>query len=185
LAQVPFAYDDLWRQWLPVADAMGRADKNTYLAGDGLRPLGADAAEVTGRLAASACLADMGLQTPDQASDLRTLRRLQRFARGVAKAFPWPDRHVKALAPDTVLCRCEGISISSAKAAADLGGAEVNRIKSLARVGMGRCQGRYCQLAEAELAAMWQGRPTGEVGRLRQQAPARPTPVSAWLPGKP
>ncbi|WP_296741203.1 FAD/NAD(P)-binding oxidoreductase [Mesorhizobium sp.] len=185
LAQVRFAYDDLWRQWLPVADAMGRAAPNIYLAGDSLRPLGADAAELTGRLAAYACLTDMGLQVAHHASDLRTLRRLQRFARGVAKAFPWPDQHVKALPPDTILCRCENVSISSAKAAAELGGAEVNRIKSLARVGMGRCQGRYCQLAEAELAAMWQGRPTSDVGRLRQQAPVRPTQVSAWLSGKP
>jgi NADPH-dependent 2,4-dienoyl-CoA reductase/sulfur reductase-like enzyme len=182
LAGATFAFDETWGQWLPVTDEMGRAGGTLYLAGDGVRPLGADAAELTGRLAACACLIDLGMPTDHYTALLPALFRLQRFARGIATAFPWPQQHVRALPAETILCRCENVTVATARQAADLGGAEVNRIKSLGRVGMGRCQGRYCHLAEAELASLWAGRPVADTGRLRQQAPVRPVPVSAWLP---
>jgi len=54
-----------------------------------------------------------------------------------------PDSLISALADETILCRCESIRIGQAKAAIrefDL--AEINRMKAITRVGMGRCQGR-------------------------------------------
>lgn len=182
LAGCAFAYDDRWRQWLPQADAMGRAAPGVYLAGDGLRLLGADGAEVAGRLAASACLIDCGRPAPDPAADLRRLRRLSRFAGGLARAFPWPGEIAAALPDETVVCRCEGITAGSLRADVERGGGELNRAKSLSRVGMGRCQGRYCELAAAEIAAAHAGLAGAEhAGRLRGQAPVRPAPVSALL----
>lgn len=65
--------------------------------------------------------------------------------------------------------------------AAGLGGAEANRVKSLGRIGMGRCQGRYCQLAAAALIARHAGLAPQEGGRLRGQPPVRPVPVGALL----
>lgn len=182
LAGCRFDYDATWAQWLPRADRMGRAGEGIYLAGDGLRLLGADGAEVAGRLAAAACLSDLGLPAPDVAADLKRLDRLERFARGIARAFPWPADRVRALPDAAVLCRCEGITAGAVRETAAYGGAEVNRVKSLGRAGMGRCQGRYCQLAAADLIAATGGLAhAGDVGRLRAQAPVRPTPVRALL----
>lgn len=182
LAGCAFAYDALWRQWLPKADAMGRAAANVYLAGDGLRILGADCAELAGRVAAAACLSDLGLSAPDVAADLQRLKRLGRFAHGLAVAFPWPSAAVARLPGETVLCRCEGITVAALREAAGLGGSEVNRVKSLGRIGMGRCQGRYCELAAAEIVAADAGFTSPEAaGRLRGQAPVRPAPISALL----
>ncbi|WP_434623321.1 FAD-dependent oxidoreductase [Azospirillum sp. B2RO_4] len=182
LAGCRFDYDTTWSQWLPSADRMGRAGDGVYLAGDGLRLLGADGAEVAGRLAAAACLSDLGLAAPDATADLKRLDRLERFARGIARAFPWPADQVRALPDDAVLCRCEGITAGSVRETAAYGGAEANRVKSLGRAGMGRCQGRYCQLAAADLIAVSGGLAhAGEVGRLRAQAPVRPTPIRALL----
>ena len=64
----------------------------------------------------------------------------------------------------------------------DFGGGEVNRVKSLGRVGMGRCQGRYCELAAAEIVADGAGHAcAAAAGRLRGQAPVRPAPISALV----
>ncbi|ENN88440.1 opine oxidase subunit A [Rhizobium freirei PRF 81] len=181
LAQCRFGYDPAWAQWLPQADRMGRSGDGVYLAGDGLRILGADGAEVAGRLAASACLADMGLPSPDPTRDLRRLARYERFARAIARAFPWPASMVRSIPDETTVCRCEGISAGDLRQSVDHGGGEANRVKSLARVGMGRCQGRFCQLASAELIAERAGTSVSDVGRLREQAPVRPLPIGAWI----
>lgn len=182
LAGCRFDYDATWAQWLPRADRMGRAGDGVYLAGDGLRLLGADGAEVAGRLAAAACLSDLGLPAPDSAADLKRLDRLERFARGIARGFPWPADQVRALPDHAVLCRCEGITAGAVRETAAYGGAEANRVKSLGRAGMGRCQGRYCQLAAADLIAASGGLAhAGDVGRLRAQAPVRPAPVRSLL----
>jgi NADPH-dependent 2,4-dienoyl-CoA reductase/sulfur reductase-like enzyme len=182
LAGCDFAYDETWRQWLPQADAMGRAGQGVYLAGDGLRILGADGAEVAGRLAAAACLQDLDLQAPDVAADRRRLQQLSRFARGIAEAFPWPAEAAAGLPDETVICRCEGVTAAMLRETVDFGGGEVNRAKSLGRVGMGRCQGRYCELAAAETVAARAGQACARgAGRLRGQAPVRPAPVGALL----
>uniref|UniRef100_UPI0018EF2DBD (2Fe-2S)-binding protein n=1 Tax=Paracoccus binzhouensis TaxID=2796149 RepID=UPI0018EF2DBD len=181
LAGARFAWSEPWAQWLPVADDMGRAGPGLYLAGDGLRILGADGAEVAGTLAANACLNDLGIATPDSAALLRRAQRLRRFALALARAFPWPSGQLDALADAAVLCRCEGVTVGQMRAAVDLGGAEANRVKSLGRIGMGRCQGRYCQLAAAELIARHAGIAPQAVGRLRGQPPVRPVPVAALL----
>jgi NADPH-dependent 2,4-dienoyl-CoA reductase/sulfur reductase-like enzyme len=161
---------------------MGRAGQGVYLAGDGLRILGADGAEVAGRFAAAACLRDLGLQAPDVAADRRRLQQLSRFARGIAEAFPWPAEAAAGLPDETVICRCEGVTAAMLRKTVDFGGGEVNRAKSLGRVGMGRCQGRYCELAAAEIVAARAGQACArEAGRLRGQAPVRPAPVGALL----
>jgi NADPH-dependent 2,4-dienoyl-CoA reductase/sulfur reductase-like enzyme len=182
LAGCDFAYDETWRQWLPKADAMGRGGRSVYLAGDGLRILGADGAEVAGRLAAAACLQDLGLPIPNIAADRRRLARFSRFARGVAEAFPWPTETAAGLPDETVICRCEGVTAAELRETVDFGGGEVNRAKSLGRVGMGRCQGRYCELAAAEIVAGSAGHGcAAAAGRLRGQAPVRPAPIAALI----
>ena len=55
---------------------------------------------------------------------------------------------------------------------------EANRIKAVSRCGMGRCQGRYCAAALAELTASTSGRTDGEVDSLRAQAPVKPLPIA-------
>lgn len=182
LAGCGFGYDEIWHQWLPTADEMGRAGPGVYLAGDGVRILGADGAEVAGRLAAIACLQDLGLRAPDPMPDLRRLRRSARFARGIAQSFPWPAETARELPDRAVICRCEGITAGALRESVDLGGGEVNRAKSLGRVGMGRCQGRYCELAATEIVAAHARLDSArDAGRLRGQAPVRPAPIGALI----
>ncbi|MFL5258476.1 MAG: FAD/NAD(P)-binding oxidoreductase, partial [Hyphomicrobiales bacterium] len=88
LAGCRLDYDPWFRQWLPACDPEGRAGEGVYLAGDGATVGGADAAEVSGRLAAYALLEDRGVQPPPAPRRRlrRRLARLRRFQRGLARA---------------------------------------------------------------------------------------------------
>lgn len=105
---------------------------------------------------------------------------MEQFRRGLARAFPWPAELAKAVADEVVVCRCEAITAGELRSTATHKGApELNRAKALSRVGMGRCQGRYCGSAAAEILADVRGERVEAVGRLRGQAPVKPLPLSA------
>jgi NADPH-dependent 2,4-dienoyl-CoA reductase/sulfur reductase-like enzyme len=188
LAEVPFAWDDLQRQWLPERDSWGRAPvAGIYLAGDGAGILGADAAELTGERAALALLQDVSLG--DHARRVTAINaeldRHRRFRVGLEAAFPFPADLARSTADDTILCRCEGVSAGELRrAASDFGAGEVNRAKAFSRVGMGRCQGRVCGPAAAEILAASLAIPIERAGRLRGQAPVKPLPMAAALDAK-
>lgn len=182
LAGCEFSFDDLTRQWLPRMDDMGRSSAaRVYLAGDGVRVLGADGAEAAGRLAALAVLKDLGHPVAQAQVDALTRERakMDRFRRGLVQAFPWPVEQAAALSDDTIVCRCEGISAGELRRVIrDEGAKEANRAKAFSRVGMGRCQGRYCGHAGAEVIAAAANMPLEKVGRLRGQAPVKPFAMS-------
>ncbi|MGE0717587.1 MAG: FAD-dependent oxidoreductase [Alphaproteobacteria bacterium] len=178
LAGVPFAWEPGSRQWLPEADADGRTTvAGVYLAGDGRRVRGADFAEAAGELAASAALKDAGTAVPDaRVAELRRiLDRGLAWGTALQAMFPVPHRFLDDLAPETVLCRCEGVTVGDARhAASDLGAREINRAKALSRIGMGRCQGRYCGLSAASVLG---GADPVAASRIRGQAPVKPVPL--------
>jgi NADPH-dependent 2,4-dienoyl-CoA reductase/sulfur reductase-like enzyme len=182
LARCEFAFEPVSRQWLPRIDTDGRSSTPAvYLAGDGVRILGADGAEAAGRLAALAALADLGhaqgqaLYQNESATLRRTLAKMDRFRVGLVRAFPWPHAQAAALPDDAVVCRCEAITVGELRRCVnELGSQEVNRAKAFSRVGMGRCQGRFCGHAAAEIVAQACAIPVEQVGRLRSQAPVKP-----------
>jgi hypothetical protein len=100
LARCEFTFDQALGQWLPQSDVDGRSSvAGVYLAGDGARILGADAAEISGQLAALAALKDLG--HPVDGARLQRLRqqqqRMETFRRGLAVAFPWPAELARLL----------------------------------------------------------------------------------------
>lgn len=178
LAGCAFRFDPSTRQWAPQTDSECRTSKaGIYTAGDGARILGADAAEASGRLAATAALADLGWPVDRSAMVTlkRDLKRFDRFRRGLATAFPWPAELARQVEDDIIVCRCEAITAGQLREAAGAKNApELNRAKALSRVGMGRCQGRYCGSAAAEILAAARAVDLADVGRLRGQAPIKP-----------
>lgn len=181
LVGVPFVFDAGQRQFVPQADAAGRTPvKGVYVCGDGAGIRGADAAELAGERAALALLEDRGARfdrARAAAIDAK-LARLQRFRRGLERAFPFPEAMARSVADDTLVCRCEAITAGEARRwMRDLGAAEVNRLKAFSRVGMGRCQGRVCGTPIAEIVAQECGLTLEQAGRLRGQPPVKPIPL--------
>jgi len=178
LAGCTMAFDHASSQWWLATDDAGRTSvKGVYAAGDGAKIRGADAAEHAGRLVALALLEDQQLPVDGALRDeqQQALGVMDQFRLGLAQAFPWPSEQAKALPDSAIVCRCEMISAGELRRTVNEKGAcEVNRAKAFSRVGMGRCQGRYCSQAGAEVIAAAAGVQVQEVGRQRGQAPVKP-----------
>lgn len=182
LARCEFRFDMQSRQWLPKLDSDGRTSvRGVYIAGDGGRILGANAAEASGKLVALAVLKDLGFPTSWEAltEQRRALSRFERFAQGLAEAFPWPSQQAARIPDDAIVCRCESVTAGHLRGLIETTGArEANRAKAFSRVGMGRCQGRYCGHAAAEIIAHAATIPIEAAGRLRGQAPVKPLSIA-------
>ncbi|OUI85488.1 FAD/NAD(P)-dependent oxidoreductase [Acetobacter tropicalis] len=181
LLKCNFAFDKLSRQWLPVTDEDGAtSQKGIYLAGDGAGIRGADAAESAGALAALRCLESLGFSSSQkEIVRLRNaLKPMNAFRHGLETGFPWPWQNAAELPDETVVCRCENVTAGDIRrAAGPLDAPEINRAKAFVRVGMGRCQGRMCGLAGAEILAAARKIPVAEAGRVRSAAPVKPLPA--------
>ncbi|WP_213881670.1 FAD/NAD(P)-binding oxidoreductase [Pseudomonas sp. dw_358] len=182
LARCAFEFESASGQFVLQLDADGRtSSRGVYAAGDSARTRGADAAEAAGRLVAATVLHDVGQPlSGDFAEQQRTaLATLERFRLGLAQAFPWPAEHAAQLDDSTIICRCEAITAGELREVVRVKSAcEANRAKAFSRVGMGRCQGRYCAQAGAQIIASEAGIAVQEVGRLRGQAPVRPLTIA-------
>jgi NADPH-dependent 2,4-dienoyl-CoA reductase/sulfur reductase-like enzyme len=182
LAGCSFDYSEIEQAWLPTRDAAGRSSvRGVYLAGDGAGILGADAAELSGARAALAALDDLGrpASTEHAAQIERQTAAHIAFRRGLETAFPVPARWAADAPDDLIVCRCEEVTAGELRACArDTGAREMNRLKALTRIGMGRCQGRMCAPAAARLLADAAGCSLKDVGRLRGQAPIKPLPIT-------
>lgn len=174
-----FAWNPLNRAWLPQRDSAGRSSvAEVYLAGDGAGIMGADAAEMAGERAALALLEDIGYLIPPQRGVQLELAlgRIDSFRQGLERAFVFPEHWAADTPNDVMICRCEEVRAGDIRQVVREGHWEINRVKAHCRVGMGRCQGRMCGAAAAEIIACESQRCVSDIGRLRAQAPIKPLP---------
>lgn len=181
LAGCAFEFDAVEQAWLPRRDEQGRSSMpRVYIAGDGAGIRGAEAAAVAGLRAARALLHDVGIPPAADGKAASPMGPHDRWREAIA-LLSEPPRDWAAHAPDDlVVCRCEHVTAGELRAcASETGAQELNRLKALSRIGMGRCQGRMCGAAAGRLLAHTAGCDLRDVGRLRTQPPVKPVPVAA------
>ena len=120
-----------------------------FVAGDGGGLGGAVAAQAQGWLAGAAAARDLiGALPPalerQTAQARRDLARAQRFQRGLWQLFAPLAAAAPATTEETLICRCESVSLARIETLIAAGTRDIGSLKRATRVGMGRCQGRYC-----------------------------------------
>ena len=78
---------------------------------------------------------------------------------------------------DTIVCRCEEITLGEVKAALADGATDMKEVKRMTRIGMGNCQGQMCGPALQEIIARETGLSPDRVSHLNPRPPARPIPL--------
>ena len=92
--------------------------------------------------------------------------------------FAAPRLQAERADPDTIVCRCEEVTLGAVEAALGDGVPAIGEVKRRTRLGMGRCQGRYCAPVLASLLAERQGRPVDELAFFAPRVPAKPVAIS-------
>jgi NADP-dependent aldehyde dehydrogenase len=148
---------DIDESLVVAVDDWQRTDvPGVYAAGEVTGVGGAQLALAEGELAGLTAALDGGRPVPGPRIRglQRAVRRSRRFAAAMHRAHPVPAAWDQWLRPDTVVCRCEEVSVFDVRAARDeLGATDARTVKLLARPGMGWCQGRVCGFATAKLVA--------------------------------
>jgi NAD(P)H-nitrite reductase large subunit len=107
----------------------------------------------------------------------KRLEKLSRFRR-VLDAISKPRVGLYELADDdTVICRCEEITLGEIKETIIAGALDINEIKRATRIGMGRCQGRMCGPVVSELLAGQQFFKGLVHSHLSVRPPIKPVPL--------
>jgi NAD(P)H-nitrite reductase large subunit len=168
--------------WVPVLDAAQRTSVPfLYAAGDGAGVRGAAAAPAAGRLAARTALHDLGFSSEQAPQEDAALTRARRTGAAMARMMALRPAMIKAIPPETIICRCEGVTRSAIETAAAAGASTINQKKQYTRCGMGPCQGRMCGEAAGALLADACGIGVSEVGFATGRIPLRPVPMEAIL----
>ena len=128
-----------------LTDADGRTSiAEVFAIGDGARFGGAHAALAQGIVAAAAIAADLGLRGAEPRAARRTLRRAARFQAALWRLFEAPPFDPGAIDDSAIVCRCEEVTAGELRRLIAAGHDSPAALKRACRVGMGRCQGRYC-----------------------------------------
>ena len=139
-----------------VDDEQRSSVPDVFVAGEACGVGGADLAVVEGEIAGTAAA---GAQVTDRKL-LRRRASLRGFAAAMHAAHPVPQGWTDRLPDETVLCRCEEVTVGRARESLGMGAEDARSAKLLVRPGMGWCQGRVCGYATACLMAEWTGTPT-------------------------
>ncbi len=120
-----------------------------YAIGDCAGIGGAGLAIIEGKIAASHIAFQSGhANNSDFESILKQMKKRlkheQKFAHMLENVFALPEGLFSLAKPDTIICRCEQISLAEVKEAASFGAQSITDIKNITRSGMGNCQGRTC-----------------------------------------
>jgi NADPH-dependent 2,4-dienoyl-CoA reductase/sulfur reductase-like enzyme len=141
---------------------------------------GARAAADEGVVAGWAVVRALG--RPVDQKELATARarltRHRRFQKALWQVFAAPRLQAERAEPDTIVCRCEEVTLGAVEATLGDGVPSIGEVKRRTRLGMGRCQGRYCAPVLAALLAERQGRPIDELAFFAPRVPARPVSIS-------
>ena len=84
----------------------------------------------------------------------------------------------------TVICRCEDVSLEEVTKAIDEGYTSLEEIKRLLRCGMGPCQGRTCLMLIAQVLSRKTGKPIREMKFPTVRPPVRPVPLAVFTQSK-
>lgn len=153
-----------------------------YAVGDCAGLGGAPAAAVEGRIAGQSAAASLGNGKKEPSPGLYTELAAHRLFQARLWALYQPGPQSLTSAPDeTIICRCEEITLGTLRHELQTAPGHAGTLKRLTRVGMGRCQGRYCGAVAARLVSKATGQPVNDLSHFAPRVPIKPVSIATML----
>ena len=178
--------------WIPARNEdMETSVPGVFAVGDGAGVAGSAMAMSEGRIAGISIAQSLGYISSEEARKrkrpyLNEMKKLGRL-RDALDRISYPRPGLFELAnDDTIICRCEELTLGDIKSAVGKGTTEMNELKRMTRMGMGPCQGRMCAPAVQEIIAGQTQTPAAEIAYLNQRPPTKLVPIDVLdsLPGE-
>lgn len=172
--------------WIPVRSGeMESSIAGVYVVGDGAGIGGAENSQLEGQVAGVAASVRAGkLSAESAAIQIRQinpkLKNQQKFGAMVGDLFSPQAGLISLAKDDTLLCRCEEVTLGEVKQAVLNGAKNLGEVKRLTRCGMGNCQGRMCErsVSAAIVEALASELTDENVGYYKVRPPLHPIPQS-------
>jgi thioredoxin reductase len=153
-----------------------------YVAGEAAGVGGVQKALIEGEIAGLQAAISCGRVTVDKLADrLERLNKARRKAirqyQAVQAAFLAPDQIPVSAGPETILCRCEDVSLGALRRAIQEGDGTLRDLKMRTRLGMGMCQGRMCETNACHELASYTHQRLDKIELLRVRPPLEPLPL--------
>jgi len=165
-----------------VGDDMQTNIAGLYAVGDCKGLGGAPAARAEGVIAGTTAAAACGF---GDANDLHAVRRAlsghRRFQSNLWSLYDIAPHSAVTLPKETTICRCEELTLGDVCTGMDDGPGHVGTLKRATRLGMGRCQGRYCGPVAARMVADATDKPIEDLSFFAPRIPIKPVAISAIL----
>jgi thioredoxin reductase/bacterioferritin-associated ferredoxin len=163
---------------------METSQSGIFAAGDCAGIGGAAMASIEGRMAGFSAARELGYILNEESlkkatEDKRALKREIRFARLLGDLFTPRSGMYSIAADDTLICRCEEITLGQIRDAISYGAQTVGDVKNIIRTGMGNCQGRTCGSIVANIMAIESGKKLEDVKYFNIRPPLHPLPLKA------
>tara|TARA_R110002124_G_scaffold18960_9_gene76590 strand:- start:8248 stop:11121 length:2874 start_codon:yes stop_codon:yes gene_type:complete len=169
----------------PVRDTQCETDiPGLFVAGDAGGLGGAQLALQQGKTAAQAALTRLGQSVMIDPNMTARVARIGRFQSALWQLYKAPPADITSAPDDLLICRCESVSLGQVRHAIDAGARDAGAVKRATRLGMGRCQGRYC--TRPLVALLQKAGPAVRADTLfAPQLPVRPLSICAVALEKP
>lgn len=162
--------------------AMETSVPGLYAIGDCTGLGGAPAARVEGQIAGICAAASVGHgDAGSLSSEHKTLAKHRQFQSKLWKLYDIAPRDTQPLPDSTTICRCEELTLGDIREGLATTPGHVGTLKRATRVGMGRCQGRYCGPIAARMVSDATGKPVEDLSFFAPRVPIKPVAISSIL----
>lgn len=170
--------------FVAVNDDMSTSVECIYAAGEATGLAGAHKSQVEGQLAGLAVARELGLVSDRryeaESGRLRRIRhREMAFGNFINRiSSPLPGL-VEEIDDETIICRCEDVSMGDVRQAMDNGFTTVDAVKKATRCGMGNCQARTCGPVLSQILTILAGRRAEDLMPFSVRFPIKPVAIGA------
>jgi NADPH-dependent 2,4-dienoyl-CoA reductase/sulfur reductase-like enzyme len=185
LAGCRLEYDKNQGGWMVrVSEDLETSVSGIFAAGEITGIAGAAKSVTEGQLAALSILLRLGKISPDtfyaRSARLKKARKQHlRFAGYFNAQHKIPREVLRSIADETIVCRCEDITMGAIKTAVLDGCATPDAVKKAVRAGMGICQGRTCAPIIYEVITALKGTAADHISPLSVRTPLKAVSLKA------